>query len=295
MILDVEFEELNSTFEADFGEVYRITDADVVEANEALDECVHGYVTGAGYAENVGEAVGVIEDVGAAIAEKGVELSDTPDGYSDLIRNEMFVGNGLNPEWTDWRRFNSNGSRQDLYEKIKFSDTSNGTIFEGMNFSNSKIIEPQVFDTSNGTDFSYMFYACVKLVRVPKFDTSKGRLMQYMFALSSGALVEIESLNLSSATNITNIFHNCKKLREIRFEGEIPLSISTASSPTSPATVHSMFTHLKNYAGTEYEGVHTVTLKDGVFAPFEAEYPPPAGYASWTDYIQSIGWNISGG
>ncbi len=90
-------------------------------------------------------------------------------------------------------------------------DTSSGTNFQEM-FNNciSLTTIPQL-NTSNGTDFSSMFNNCTSLVTIPQLDTSNGTNFSSMFSANnsvSPSLSAIPKLNMSKATQISNLIYN---------------------------------------------------------------------------------------
>lgn len=306
MILDVEFEEMNSEFEADFGEVYRITDADIIEANKALDECVHGYVTGASYAENVGEAVAAIEDVGAAIAQKGVELSDTPDGYADLIRNELIQsGVQFSRELWDSLFYESRTNYSNIfnqwnceelkpYKKMFFKGSALANVFSAN--KSLKRVSKEYFDfslttptTNIGTSNSYMFQDCHNLEVVEDLGFQAGECKR-MYA-NCYKLHTIERMPVTTPCTYEGTFVLCNSLKNITFDGKICQNIGISYSPLSMESVRNIVTHLTDYSGTDKEFKNTIKFKSGIWDEFNAT-ECTEGYPTWYDYVQAKGWNV---
>ena len=70
------------------------------------------------------------------------------------------------------------------------------------------------FDTSNVTDMTYMFYQCSKLTALDLslFNTSKVSNISSMFANSRRLTTIQGTLDLYSATNVSNVFYNTQGL-----------------------------------------------------------------------------------
>ena len=123
-------------------------------------------------------------------------------------------GSGINPEWTDWRYFSYYNNRNDLVEKLKFSDTSKGTFFSNMFYYCSNLTAIPKIDTSNCTNFSNMFTMCSKLTTVPEIDTSKGTIFSNMFD-NCAKLTTVPKVNTSNGTDFSYMFRGCKVLTTV--------------------------------------------------------------------------------
>ena len=106
-------------------------------------------------------------------------------------------GSGINPEWTDWSYFSCNNNRNELLAKLKYSDTSKGTVFKSFVVNCSGITEMPEFDTSEGEIFQGMFSGCTSLVKIPMLNMSK---------------------SLGNTTAVQSMFSNCGALEYVRFQ-----------------------------------------------------------------------------
>ena len=83
-------------------------------------------------------------------------------------------------------------------------------------------------DTANGTNFSSMFQSCLVKV-IPSLDFRKGTNFSGIFNYSY-TIEEIGTMDISSATNVLNMFNGCTGLKRITFAPYcINLSISFAN------------------------------------------------------------------
>ena len=141
-----------------------------------------------------------------------------------------------------------------------------------------------------------MFFRDSSTVELPDFDTSpSAQFAEY--CQNAKSLVTIPRINLTNATNINNAFSGTTSLKNITFEGVIPISINFQHSPLSVASSKNAIKHLKNYNGTDKAGTCTVTFKASAFEELEA-----AGLAEedneWLedkfsadkDFIEGNGW-----
>ncbi len=155
-----------------------------------------------------------------AIADAIREKNGTTDTYkvsemaSAIEGIEAGGGSDINPEWTDWRYFSYYNNRNDLVEKLKFSDTSKGTDFSYMFYGCNELTTIPEIDTSKGTTFQYMFYHCTALTEIPEIDTSNGTKFTYMF-YGCSELTTIPQLDVSGGTDFSYMFASCSKLTEI--------------------------------------------------------------------------------
>ncbi len=155
-----------------------------------------------------------------AIADAIREKNGTTDTYkvsemaSAIEEIEAGGGSGINPEWTNWKYFSCNNNRNDLVEKLKFSDTSNGTDFTSMFSSCSKLTTIPLIDISKGKTFDSMFYNCTGLTTIPQLDYSSGTSFHQLFNGCS-KLTTIPQLNTSNGTKFTYMFYGCSELTTI--------------------------------------------------------------------------------
>ena len=84
-------------------------------------------------------------------------------------------------------------------------------------------------------------------------------------------------------------FANCTALEDVTMDGIIGNSISFADSPLAVASMKSIISCLKDYAGTDKEGVNTLTFPSDRWAALEADSASPTG-TTWEEYINTLGW-----
>lgn len=142
------------------------------------------------------------------------------------------------------------------------------------------------FQPTNMEGFTYNNQ---KLLWMPEYDTSKCTLFT-SYCYGNKSLERIEGIDFSSATTINNAFTLCEKLAEINVKGTIPVSINFSYSPLSVASLKSVITHLKDYAGTANEYTYTLTLKSDCWAALDAEGATAPGGITWRDYVSNLGW-----
>lgn len=137
-------------------------------------------------------------------------------------------------------------------------------------FEGCSSVEAPDFDSGTITDMSSLCYNCTKMHTVPR-------------------------LNMTKCTKAGAMFYKAEALRNITFEGTIPISISFSYSPLTVESMKSIITHLKDYTGTESEFVYTVTFKTSAFSALEeegatAEYNGVA--CTWAELIGFLKWNL---
>ena len=157
------------------------------------------------------------------LTARGVEASETetttslinkidnlPTGQSDIDFNTL----------TDWRYFSYYNNRNTLVEKLKYSDTSNGTNFSSMFSACSALTTIPSIDTSKGVNFANMFNSCSALKTIPPIDTSKGANFSNMFS-SCSVLTSIPQIDVSNGTNFSHMFNGCGALVNLTMTGTI--------------------------------------------------------------------------
>lgn len=171
-------------------------------------------------------------------------------------------------------------------------DTSNGTNFEYMYAYTYYATEfPKALNTSNGTTLKCMFADARSMPIAPDIDTSNNEFFNGMFR-TNNKLVTIPRLNLTKATNVSEMFSGCSQLVNVTFEGEIPISlVMSVCQKLSTDSAISAITHLKNYKGTDNEFVHTITFHANVKNALIALGDVSPNNNTWVDYIGDLGWN----
>ena len=157
------------------------------------------------------------------LTARGVEASETetttslinkidnlPTGQSDIDFNAL----------TDWRYFSYYNNRNTLVEKLKYSDTANGTNFSSMFSACSALTTIPSIDTSKGVNFANMFNSCSTLKTIPPIDTSQGANFSNMFS-SCSVLTSIPQIDVSNGTNFSHMFNGCGALVNLTMTGTI--------------------------------------------------------------------------
>ena len=139
------------------------------------------------------------------------------------------------------------------------------------------------------------FFRGAQTVEAPDFDTSPSKVFTQTYYQAT-RLVTIPRVNISNATDVTNMFVGATSLQNVTFEGEIPLSLSFADCPLSVASLKNIITHLKDYsADTANHYAYTVTFLTSAFEALEAE-GATAEYngvaCTWTELIDNLKWNL---
>ena len=153
------------------------------------------------------------------------------------------------------------------------------------------IYDPQYNITATSAA-NYMFaYTGITDTKVP-IDLGTNRTNKTAVFESASKLVTIRKLILGEAIRIgTTMFSGCTKLANLTIEGTIGYTASFQWSPLTVASMKSIITHLKNYAGTTLEGTYKLTFSAACWAELEASGPAPDG-GTWKDYVYSLGWTF---
>ena len=129
--------------------------------------------------------------------------------------------------------------------------------------------------------------------RIPKLDFTPCSGMFDRVFYGDVPLVTIDKIILPPEGKITSFnapFGNCSGLENITFEGVIDRSISFSASPLTVASMKNIISCLKNYAGTDNEGVYSVTFTSACKTALEAEGNTSPNGNTWTEYITNLGW-----
>jgi hypothetical protein len=144
-----------------------------------------------------------------------------------------------------------------------------------------------VLDTSMAQYFNNMFNTS-STVRIPAIDCTNAAVVQYAF---TGAAVQtIDKLTVNENLPLNDAFMSANALTNIMFEGTIGKNTNFQWCPLSVASMKSVITHLKNYAGTTDAAKYKVTFTDACWAALEADSSAPDGN-TWRDYVETtLGW-----
>jgi hypothetical protein len=195
-----------------------------------------------------------------------------------------------------WDAYQQNGSRTNYgsaFGGIGWNDTSFAPKYDmqpinaGSMFANSIIIDlPSALEKAGVTlDFSKATTATqafldAKAKHIGVVDMSSCGYLNYLFAYA----VNLETIDKVVFSNnlksIVYAFEGCTSLKNISFDGIIPISISFAqSSLLTTASVQSIIDHLKDLTGATAQ---TLTLHATVAGNMTAEQKAAITAKNWT-------------
>ena len=230
------------------------------------------------------------------LTARGVEASETetttslinkidnlPTGQSDIDFNAL----------TDWRYFSYYNNRNTLVEKLKYSDTANGTNFSSMFSACSALTTIPSIDTSKGVNFANMFNSCSTLKTIPPIDTSQGANFSNMFS-SCSVLTSIPQIDVSNGTNFSHMFNGCGALVNLTMTGTIKANglDLTPCNKLSKASITSVINALSDTTNT----LKVQLSKTAVNNAFETSSGVADGSTSeeWTTLIATkANWTIA--
>lgn len=243
---------------------------------------------------------------------KGTEETMLPSEMPDKIA-EVFEA-GKTKEWSDfWDVYQGNGNRTNYrfafagigWNNETFKPKYDLILVNPENCFQGSLIRGDLTEILNGlgvkldtskVGYATYFMASTRFTRVPKIDVTnftKHPLNQF-FAWSE-LLETIDELVVADYVDYsTYAFGSCAALKNIKITGTIGKSIYFNSSPKldieNVKTI--ITTNLKNYAGTENEGVYTFKLHATTWTNLEASGTAPDG-KTWKEYVQfTLGWLI---
>lgn len=233
--------------------------------------------------------------------------------------NEVYEAGEYNSRLTATKCISKNGFRRVYQYSFQYSDWGDYEFVEGYIkpitanymfylYEGTKI--PKGIDCSKTTQTDYFLTSAQQLKYLPDIgipaSSSKSRFAQHCYALET-----IEIFRVNENTDITNAFQNCTSLKNIIIEGVLGGTISFSWSPLSVASMKSIITHLKNYAGTtsdsgnSLEYKYTLTLKASCVTELETadftdedkEWLTENGMEytdelTWTTVIDNLKWNL---
>lgn len=145
-----------------------------------------------------------------------------------------------------------------------------------------------VLDTSGATDLSSAF-AYSSVDNLPTIDfTGLTAASTHVFNYADG-IITIEKIIVKESVTFSNWFTNAFLLTNVTFEGVIGPDINFNHSPLSIASMKSVISCLKNYAGTDKQDTCTVKFHEDCWAALEADSTAPDG-GTWREYVTSLGW-----
>ena len=127
-------------------------------------------------------------------------------------------------------------------EKVKLITSSALTNINNAFYGCSKLNEISLFNTENVTTMEGCFRNCESLVTIPQYNTKKVSTFK-RFAYGCSNLENFPQLDFSSATDLSEMFVDCRKLTDTSLNN-ILLSCISATSYTGTKTL----THLSIYS-----------------------------------------------
>ena len=258
------------------------------------------------------ELIEKINQLGTAKEEQEKVVTITENGIYDVLPDEnkalskVTVNVDVADSYYDtfWDNYQENGERTD-YSQAFCGEGWNENIFKpkynlrfvgSMQFAFrwSKIEIDLIaklkewgltFDTSEATD-SHWFYQS-SFLTLPTIHCLAGSSWFHSCTL----LHTIEKIVTLKKVVWTNAFYDCRRLKNITFEGEIGTSFDIRHSPLTAESAKSIITHLVKYTGTENEFSYSVLFADSVWELLNAEGATAPGNITWEEYVNSIGWN----
>ena len=245
-----------------------------------------------------------LDDMALAIPEvydKGFEDGQSQGG-SDEYQTALWDGLQQNGKRTDYQHaFRSWKNAQNFWKPVHDINAVNiSSMFYDFH---STVGLPELckqagisFDTSKVTAFAQTFtYAQMPDVGV--IDTTGAKATGSLFMNSYVKKAHLKLKPDGSQVHISGVFTGATRLNDLTIEGAIGNSLPI-SSPLSPQSMISVITHLVNYAGTDKEGVNTITFTEDCWTALEASEikPHTDGLTdntemTWKEYVYSLGWD----
>lgn len=238
-----------------------------------------------------------------SISEKLTTIAEnTPKVFNAGVKSEYdrfwdnYQENGNRTNYV--RAFaNSHWSTELFKPKYDIYPINAETIF----YTNNSIADPESIlnalglklDFSRCTNFvQFLSYCAVK--RLGTVDTRSATTLRLAF-YSAQKLETIEKLILaedgSQTIENSTSFTGMIKLQEIRIEGLFGQSVSFSSSTLlSLESLKSIINALKDYSGTENEGINKVTFSGESKNKLEIEGSTSPNGNTWLEYIRDKGW-----
>lgn len=209
-----------------------------------------------------------------------------------------------------WNGFTDNRTRLTYTKAFQYMNFSGMTIPNGLVLSNEMVCQ-SMFINYNGTTLpmgidmsnvnlnatktqmaSYRMFQGNELLKYVH-DMNLPAMDYYNFAFAYCFELEtIEMIRSNQASDFSNAFEECYKLKNITFDGVIGKDINFHHSPL--LTIESMkniVSHLADYS-VENTHIYTVTFTDACWEALEADSTAPDG-TTWREYVQNaLGWNI---
>lgn len=206
----------------------------------------------------------------------------TAEKLATIAENELKVHEAGEKSEYDrfWDAFQTNGTR-----------TTYSYVFCGFGWTD-EVYQPKYNFDSVKTVNNMYFYSRLTDTKLPINLT--GVTNGNTTAMFHGSAIKtIRTLTVDEKTVFSTTFNNCSALENITFEGTIATNgLNLQWSPLSPDSMKSVILHLKNFAGTEYEGAYSVTFSETCWAALDAEGATAPNGDTWRNYMRTLGWSV---
>ena len=230
-------------------------------------------------------------------------------------------GGGISDEMIDtfWKAICGDGKPRQYNEAFKNLNFDNTTYKPTKSVSASECIsmfencsvglaeEKQVCETEETISFDFsscpkvnkLFYNCglFKSFFVIAFTGVSGISVTYANNVFYGSSIQrIEYFYPPLETNADRMFTGATKLSYIGFGfenevGTVKRSIKLQDCPLVVESAISLFTHIKNYAGTDEAFEYTITLSEDLWSELDALGNVSPNGNKWREYCNDLGWN----
>lgn len=137
---------------------------------------------------------------------------------------------------------------------------------------------------SFGQTFSYATIPDVGIIDM-RNTTGGGSPFTYSYVKKAHLILKSDG-----SQGLGGTFTGASHLTDLTFEGLIGSESFSIPSSLTPESMISVITHLKNYTGTENEGIYKITFTGACWAALEAHSKAPDGN-TWKEYVYSLGWD----
>ena len=180
------------------------------------------------------------------------------------------------------------GPFQNYGEKMSYNSS-----FRHNGWGNDGAYDPQY--TMNADIFAGVFNSSPVIDAKVPIDVTDGALNE---AFRYGKIQRVPKLIVNENTTYDNPFRYASSLREMYVEGVIAsdFDLSYVSNSFTADSMKSVINALKDFSGTEFDGVYTVSFKAACWTTLENDSTPKdEGIdfdGTWQAYVQSKGWQI---
>ena len=193
------------------------------------------------------------ETVADRVYEKGQQ-----NATDDFIKR--FTNNGARTNYTygfcsmDFSGFTIEATPKNI--GYLFSYYEGKTIPDGIDCSNASTT-----GTSTNNSPAYLC-AYSKLKYLPDINIPPAHYWYASFRdCTELETIEVIRMREGSGASTNVLFLNCNSLKNITFEGVIPITIGFADCPLTVTSIKSIIEHLQDYSGTSNANSYTVTFK----------------------------------